>query len=245
MWSQHRSYTRIKLCEIESRQDLHAACQARPDALGFHWFAHHDAEARRQTFSVLWPLIPRGVNRVLLSDLDFAELLWVCSLFDIDTIQLYPDWDKAQVAAWRAAAGRDIRILKLLSAQPHENFTPDTAAFLSFYHDVVDGFLLDSYRAGGTGTPADWDHCATIVRAARRPVFLAGGLTADNVGEAIARVRPFGVDVESGVSDRLPSGALGKNPDKCCGFVTAVRTADDAGSARRKASYKAWQAPRG
>ena len=92
----------------------------------------------------------------------------------------------------------------------------------------MDGFLLDSYRAGGTGKTADWEHCAAIVRAARRPVFLAGGLTADNLGEAIARVGPFGVDVESGVSDRLPNGSLVKNPDKCRRFVTAVRSADTA-----------------
>lgn len=226
LWSQHCHYTRTKICEIESLHDLHAACQAGADALGFHWFAHHDEEERLQKCSALFPRVPSTVNRVLLSDLEFDQLVWVCTRLDIDTIQLYPDWPQAKVAAWRTAARRDIKILKLMSAQPHENFTPNTATFLSAYRDVVDGFLLDSYRAGGTGKTADWSHCAAIVRAARRPVFLAGGLTTDNVGEAITRVRPFGVDVESGVSDHLPNGSLVKNPDKCYRFVTAVRHAD-------------------
>jgi phosphoribosylanthranilate isomerase len=61
---------------------------------------------------------------------------------------------------------------------------------------------------------ADWDHCAAIVKAARRPVFLAAGLTPENVREAIARVNPFGVDAETGVSDRDAYGALIKNAGK-------------------------------
>jgi phosphoribosylanthranilate isomerase len=52
-------------------------------------------------------------------------------------------------------------------------------------------------KKGGTGTPVDWNAAAAI--AARRPVLLAGGLTPDNIADAIARVRPFGVDVSSGV----------------------------------------------
>lgn len=230
MGSTPDNYTRIKICEIESRHDMHTACAAGVHALGFHSFTHHDPVERVRTFSALLPSVPPGVHRVLLSDLAFDDLVWIVERLAIDTIQLYPDWDKAKIAAFRAAIGHDIKILKLMSAQPHENYPPDFDAFLSIYSDVTDGFLLDSYRAGGTGKTANWEDCAAIVCATRRPVFLAGGLTADNVGEAIARVHPFGVDVESGVSDRLPNGSLMKNADKCRRFVQAVRNADAAGS---------------
>jgi phosphoribosylanthranilate isomerase len=60
--------------------------------------------------------------------------------------------------------------------------------------------LLDAHdpvRKGGTGRTVDWSVAAAIAR--RRPIVLAGGLTADNVADAIARVRPFGIDVSSGV----------------------------------------------
>jgi phosphoribosylanthranilate isomerase len=70
----------------------------------------------------------------------------------------------------------------------------------------VDALLLDSgqpdsptRQLGGTGRTHDWSLSAEIVRRSPVPVFLAGGLTPDNVAQAIARVRPFGVDVCSGV----------------------------------------------
>lgn len=91
----------------------------------------------------------------------------------------------------------------------------------------VDAFLLDSgnpklavKELGGTGRVHDWDLSRRIVEAVARPVFLAGGLHAGNVGEAIRRVRPFGVDLCSGVrSDgRLDSAKL-------AAFCAAVRAA--------------------
>lgn len=232
MWSVPNNVTCIKICEIESWHDMYIACQAGAHALGLHWFRHHDPAEREATFATFLASIPPGVHRVLLSDLAFASCVQVAQRLAIDTLQLYPDWSAAQVAAFRSAVGRDITIWKLLSAQPHENCPADIAVFLRQYDTVVDGFLLDSYRAGGTGKTANWDDCAAIVRATRRPVVLAGGLTADNVSAAIARVRPFGVDVESGVSDRRPDGTLVKNRDKCCRFVSAVRRASCAFGAR-------------
>jgi phosphoribosylanthranilate isomerase len=138
-------------------------------------------------------------------------------------VQLYPDWPAPEVADLRAAGPR---ILKVVSARPEENFSPDYEAVFGRYRDVVDGFLLDSSRAGGTGQTADWGHCARLVRLARRPVFLAGGLTADNVSSAIRTVRPFGVDVETGVSYRVPGGPLVKSLEKCRAFIDAVLRAD-------------------
>lgn len=93
------------------------------------------------------------------------------------------------------------------------------------YAPHVDGLLLDSghtdgpaRQLGGTGQTHDWTLDAEIVQKVRVPVFLAGGLTPANVGEAIAAVRPFGVDVCSGVrtDDRL-------DEDKLSRFMSAVR----------------------
>ena len=98
---------------------------------------------------------------------------------------------------------------------------------IAAYAPFVDAFLLDSGKPGaaiptlgGTGDVHDWDISAAFVAASPRPVFLAGGLTAANVGAAIARVRPFGVDLCSGVrtDDRLDAAKL-------AAFVGAVRQA--------------------
>ena len=83
-------------------------------------------------------------------------------------------------------------------------------------YPLADAFLLDSGRPsaaelGGTGRTHGWSISADFVKRAPVPVFLAGGLTADNVAEAIDRVRPFGVDLCSGVrdaDDRLDRGKL-------------------------------------
>jgi phosphoribosylanthranilate isomerase len=91
----------------------------------------------------------------------------------------------------------------------------------------VDALLLDSGRPkaavrelGGTGRAHDWSVSARIVAQCGRPVFLAGGLNAGNVREAVARVRPFGVDLCSGVrrDGRLDAEKLGA-------FVAALRAA--------------------
>jgi phosphoribosylanthranilate isomerase len=76
-------------------------------------------------------------------------------------------------------------------------------------------------RLGGTGVTHDWSLSARIAAATPIPVILAGGLTADNVAEAVGHVRPFGVDVNSGVED-----ARGvKDPAKMRAFVAAARAA--------------------
>lgn len=96
---------------------------------------------------------------------------------------------------------------------------------------LVDALLLDSGRPdeavkvlGGTGRAHDWRISRRIVEAVPRPVFLAGGLRADNVGEAIAAVRPFGVDLCTGV--RWTDYRL--DPAKLAAFVEAVAAVDAA-----------------
>lgn len=98
----------------------------------------------------------------------------------------------------------------------------------------VHAFLLDSGRPGasvpelgGTGRAHDWSVSAAFVQASERPVFLAGGLTPDNAAEAIRQVRPYGLDLCSGVRR---DGVL--DPDRLTAFFTAVSKADRETSAR-------------
>jgi phosphoribosylanthranilate isomerase len=84
----------------------------------------------------------------------------------------------------------------------------------------VRGFIVDTFSDtayGGTGHTTDWSLAAEVAKAA--PMLLAGGLTPENVQEAIRQVRPYGVDVSSGV-ERSPGQ---KDPDKIRGFIQAVR----------------------
>jgi phosphoribosylanthranilate isomerase len=82
--------------------------------------------------------------------------------------------------------------------------------------------LFEASGRGGRGVAPDWSRAAEIAR--RVPLVLAGGLGPDNVGDAIRRVRPCGVDVSSGVE----SGPGVKDPDRMARFVAAVRRAEDS-----------------
>lgn len=227
MWDWSREYTRIKLCEFETLDAAYEASQMGVDALGFHAFRQHDLNERVARFREIFRWLPPQVERVLLTDFDRPQVEELLRELTVDSIQLYPDWPAEELARLRIVA-RPIRVIKVVSAQPHENFTPDYGEFFGQYDGGVDGYLLDSFRAGGTGRAADWQQCAAIVRQAHLPIFLAGGLTADNVTEAIRTVQPFGVDVETGVSARMPGGPLVKNMEKCRRFVHAVVRVDRA-----------------
>ena len=97
---------------------------------------------------------------------------------------------------------------------------------LQAYAELVDGFVSDSCnpatgQVGGTGLTHDWNHSAELVKATSRPLWLVGGLTAGNVSEAIVRVQPYGVDVNSGVK-----GADGlKERARLQAFVQRAKTA--------------------
>lgn len=224
MWDLDRRYTRIKLCWFESLDASYEACFIGADALGFHIFRNQPLDEAVARFSGILKHLPPTVSKTLLTDLSLDTLRSVMKTLEFDAIQLYPDWSPEETKRLRAETG--VKLLKVMSARPEENFTTDNAAFLSRYESCVDAILLDSYRVGGTGLKADWQACAEVVRCSPLPVFLAGGLNNENVAEALQVVKPFGVDVESGVSDWIPDGPLVKNMTKCRTFVHAVAHAD-------------------
>lgn len=104
----------------------------------------------------------------------------------------------------------------------------DALGLIPLYAPHIHAFLLDSGRPnaavrelGGTGRVHDWEISAAFVRASPVPVFLAGGLNPANAGEAIRRVRPYGLDLCSGVRT---GGWL--DPVKLAAFMESVRSAD-------------------
>ncbi len=224
-WNFSEKYTRIKLCEFESLDCAYEASFLGADFLGFHIFVEQDHIAKALKFKEIFKYLPQYIDKTLLTDLKFVDMFKVLSIIDVDTIQLYNDVSRDDVIAIKNKYP-DIKILKVMSEKSEENFTKDDDEFIQYYYDIVDAFLLDSFREGGTGITGNWSHCAEIVKKTKIPVFLAGGLTADNVEEAINEVRPFGVDVENGVSNKLFDGIRVKNMAKCRLFIEKVQEAD-------------------
>jgi len=106
-------------------------------------------------------------------------------------------YDLVQGVEWETyplPATKRVHVIRLRSGQKPEDLTQQTIN--------ASAILLDAFREeafGGTGHTVDWNVAAEIVQRAQRPVILAGGLTPTNVAEAVRRVRPYAVDVSSGV----------------------------------------------
>jgi phosphoribosylanthranilate isomerase len=181
----------MKFCGITRVEDAWAAADCGAAAIGFVFAPSSPRaitpEAARRISATLPPFLQRvGV----FVDRPVAEVRAVAEHVGLDVVQLHGGETVADAAAaWPRvikALARDVDPLAQADAWP-ESVTL-----------LIDAATGDA--PGGTGQLADWPAAATVAR--RRRVVLAGGLTADNVGEAIAVVRPYAVDVSSGIEAR-------------------------------------------
>lgn len=207
---------KIKICGITNADDALAAVAAGADALGF---VFHKASARcvtaevvRRIIALLPPFVlPVGV--FVNEDMKVVrDLMDSCGLA---LAQLHGD----ESAAYCEQLGRPL--LKAIRLQ-------DMGSFLSLAEYKgragVRGFVIDAYSEsayGGTGQTTDWSLAAEAANTAA--ILLAGGLTPDNIGEAIVKVRPYGVDVSSGV-EASPGK---KDHAKVKAFIQAAKLVSD------------------
>ena len=213
---------RTKICGIRSENDLRIAISAGADAVGFICGTTHFTEdgltlahARELSESV-----PPFVGRVLVTHLENPdEIIELAAAVAVDTIQVHGMVTDDTVRRVEENSGGR-RIVKAVHVTG--SAAVSAAIRTAPYCDAV---LLDSRtddRLGGTGTVHDWSISAAIVdelRALHVPVILAGGLNPTNVAEAIGRVRPFAVDVNSGVE--IPATG-DKDPAACAAFVQSA-----------------------
>lgn len=215
--------TRVKICCIETEAMARAAIDAGASALGLVTAMPSgpgvisDAQARR-----IAALAPPGVATFLLtSATDPAGLVAQVAAAGTSVVQIVDAVAPAAYAALRQALPA-VKIVQVIHVEDEDAL--DEARAVA---PLVDGLLLDSGRPkaaikelGGTGRVHDWRISQRIVAAVPRPVYLAGGLGPGNVAEAIRAVRPFGVDLCSGVRS---DGKL--DAQKLAALMTAVHAA--------------------
>lgn len=200
----------VKICGITNLEDaLHAAsCGA--SALGFVFYSasprYVSPERARQIIAELPPFVTTVGLFVNETPARIRELIDFCGL---NTVQLHGDEEPEQCCY------PPCRVIKALRLKPEM----DDAFFAAY---PVSALLLDAYvpdQFGGTGHRCDWGTAARV--AATHRVILAGGLTSDNVAEAVQMVHPYGVDVSSGV-EKTPGK---KDPEKVASFIRMAREA--------------------
>jgi phosphoribosylanthranilate isomerase len=163
--------------------------------------------------------LPPGISSFLLtSKTQVEDIVAQQQRCRVNTLQLVESLPPSKVRCLRETLP-GIKIVKVIHIEDESSLEHALS-----YVDSVDALLLDSgstrteiKELGGTGCTHDWSISRRIVVQSSKPVFLAGGLNAENVKEAIQIVRPFGVDVCSGV--RTNSGL---DIDKLCSFTEAV-----------------------
>jgi phosphoribosylanthranilate isomerase len=185
------SRTRVKICGITSLADARAAVSAGADALGFV-FAPGKRHVSADAVAAICRALPPFVVRVgVFVDAELREVQRCLREGLVDRAQLHGAEDAAYLRALRGHAYKAFRI------RPGIDPWKEIGHYASADCGVVLLDAWDSRRAGGTGQTFDWTVAERIAR--RAPLILAGGLHAGNVAAAIARVRPWGVDVSSGV----------------------------------------------
>ena len=206
--------TRIKVCGITCQEDARIAVAAGADALGFIFVEQSPRLVEPDRVRGITSELPPFINRVgVFQDEEIELVEEIISYCRLSQVQLHGSESPEYC---RKISGQVIKSFCLRPETDHEE--------LAAYGDTVSGFLLDTYHqdmAGGTGRVFDWTLVGQVKPPA--PVILAGGLNPENVGEAIRQVKPFAVDVNSGV-EYQPGR---KDTDMLKNFVQEVRKADE------------------
>lgn len=202
---------RSKICGITRVEDALAAVEAGADAIGLVFYAKSPrAVSVAQAREILGALPPFVTSVGLFVDASRCELQDILDAVPLDLLQFHGNETP------EACSGYHRPWIKALRVRPGD----DLEAACQRYAGAR-GLLLDAYVAGvpgGTGETFDW---SLIPAHLSKPVILAGGLSAANVGQAIAQVRPYGVDVSGGVE--LHKGI--KDAARIQAFMAAVRAA--------------------
>jgi phosphoribosylanthranilate isomerase len=202
---------RVKVCGITSAEDALAAVEAGSDALGFMFYQQSSRYVSLEEAAGIMANLPPFITKTgVFVDASREAIDLAISCCPLDVIQLHgsetpemcANFSRPVIKAFRIAGEKSLGLLP----------SYQTSAW-----------LLDSYvpgQLGGTGAKFNWNLAVSAGRLGR-PIILAGGLTPENVAEAIRQTRPFAVDVSSGVE--FSPGR--KDPGKMREFIHAVRTA--------------------
>lgn len=201
--------TRVKICGITRVEDGLAAAQLGADAIGLVFYPSSPRHVTIDQARVIAQSLPPFVTRVgLFVDAEEEDIRTAVEAVRLDVLQFHGNERAETCRAFGWPYIKAVRMADSIDLYAKQNDYPDAI-----------GLLLDAhvpYVPGGSGDSFDWNR---VPRDLRKPVILAGGLTASNIKDAIMRVRPFAVDVSSGV-EKAPGI---KDADKIAAFIQSVK----------------------
>lgn len=203
--------TRVKICGITSVADGLTAAEAGADMIGLMFYDNSPRHITLPQAVEISRALPPFVMRVgVFVNPDEALVTRAIGECGLSLLQFHGDETSDFCTQFGIMSMKALRVRDAESLKQLENFN-------------TEAFLLDAYSKsglGGTGEKFNWD-LAVEAQKFSKPIFLAGGLTPENVADAVRQVRPFAVDVSSGV-ESVPGK---KDPAKVKAFIEAVRAA--------------------
>ena len=206
-----KTMTKIKICGIKTVTDAIAAMDAGADLIGFNFYPKSprfvEVGMCRNIMSVVRQ-DGRAKSVGVFVNASVGEILATMETLGLNLAQLHGD--------------ETVEMLNQLDGKGFKAFRGIPERVAGYVRSEAPAFLVDASVKGvygGSGVTADWDGAAELAR--KYPLLLAGGLTPENVAEAVRRVQPWGVDVASGVE----SAPGEKDARKMKAFVRAVRSA--------------------
>lgn len=202
---------KVKICGITNWTDARRACQAGADFLGFNFYRKSSRYITPARAGRIVQRLPRAIRTVgvFVNEAE-KSMLHIAKAVGLDYLQLHGDESPAVVSSLRHsfAVFKAVRVQSSFRRSELNKYKNASAILL-------DGF--DTVLRGGTGKTFDWTR-ARGLQGKRRRIFLAGGITPDNVATAISIVKPYAVDVCSGV-EAMPGK---KDPAKIKALMCAI-----------------------
>jgi phosphoribosylanthranilate isomerase len=203
--------TKIKICGIKTVSDALAAKDAGADLLGFNFY----------------PKSPRAIDVGLCRDImsvmrKFGHITYVGVFVNASVAEIRGTIETCGLSLAQLHGDETSEIVQSLKGKAFKAFRGVPQTINGFARATAPALLVDAAvkgAYGGTGITADWESAASLAK--RYPILLAGGLTPENVTDAVKQVQPWGVDVASGVE----ASAGQKDPSKMRAFVEIVRRA--------------------
>jgi phosphoribosylanthranilate isomerase len=240
--------TWVKICGTTNLEDALTAVEAGADAVGFVFYEKSPRKISVEAAREIVERLPEGVEKIGVfvhgGELDPIKVLLEAGLTGTQTyvsvesgagrdggvgtdVSLLPKRARFLMALPMKLVGEDEGQIQDL-ASSFANWGKNRPEGFTIPEGLLDTFVLDSgdlRQPGGTGTTFDWERAVPVAEGMRKGgvrLVLAGGLTAENVADAIGILQPWGVDVASGVEARPGK----KDPEKVRAFVKAVRDAE-------------------
>jgi phosphoribosylanthranilate isomerase len=228
----------IKICANTNLADAQLAAELGADAVGFV-FAPSKRQVTSAQVAAITPHLPSQVATVgVFATTEAQEIIAAVRAARLTSVQLHHELHPVLVTELNVAFEGRVQLIQLVpyaidaANQDSADAQFEMALRAALARTELSAVLVDAARAGvsgGLGAAFDWNHAAALVRRAYAAaagsgrdlpkLIVAGGLRAENVGEAIAALQPWGVDVASGVESQPGK----KDPERLRAFLAAVR----------------------